>query len=135
MLSSSKFVIVLNETVPIGNLLSASAQIAMSLVRRASREETELMQFKSLEFVDISLCSVVILKATGNQLRTLRAQAQQQEILYSIFTDTMTFSGINEDLLEKTQNTKDEDFNYFGVGLFALKEKLTPLTKKFSLWK
>lgn len=136
-----KFVIVLNEKTPIGNLISAAAQITMSLYKRAPEEVREQMNFKTFhdadnnEHADLSLCSVVILKGKDSQLKTLRAMAKEQKILCSAFTHTMTFEGISEDLHEKTKKMKEEELTYFGVGLFGSKDEINLLTKKFSLWK
>jgi hypothetical protein len=37
--------------------------------------------------------------------------------------------------LERTKQTKDADLIYYGVVLFGPWEKVSDLTRKFSLWK
>lgn len=139
--ATHKFVIVLNEKPPIGKLLSATGQLAMSLYHNATEEQRTNASFapffnpigKSL--ITVSTCSFVILKGTANQLLTLYFQAAQQDLLSAIFTSTMSFNGIEEDLIHKTATTPLDQAEPYGVGLFGKIEELNPLTKKFSLFK
>lgn len=139
--ATHKFVIVLNERSPIGKLLSATGQLAMSLYCNATEEQRINASFipffnpSGNSLITVSTCSFVILKGTANQLLTLYAQATEQELLSAIFTSTMSFNGIEEDLIHKTATTPLDQTEPYGVGLFGTIEKLSPLTKKFSLFK
>lgn len=139
--ATHKFVIVLNEKSPIGKLLSATGQIAMSLHGNATKEQQVKMSFIpflnpiGISLITVSTCSFVILKGTANQLLTLYNKATEQELLSAIFTSTMSFNGIEEDLIQKTANTPLDQVEPYGVGLFGQIEELNPLTKKFSVFK
>ena len=139
--ATHKYVIVLNEKSPVGKLLSATGQLAMSLCREASAEQQAAMSF--IPFIDpsknslvtVSTCSFVILKGTAGQLFTLYKAAQAAGILSAVFTSTMSFNGVEEDLIQKTAHTPLESTEPYGVGLFGHIEALGPLTKKFSVFK
>ena len=55
-------------------------------------------------------------------------------IHFTDFTDTMT-DGTYTDQQERTINTPEESLEYFCVVAFGEIEKLSLLTKKFSLWR
>ena len=136
-----KFVIVLNEKSHVGKLLSATGQIAMSLHGNATQEQRDNMSFVPFlnptgdTLITVSTCSFVVLKGTANQLLTLYSTACDQGLLSAIFTSTMSFNGIEEDLILKTANTPLNETEPYGVGLFGRIDEVTPLTKKFSVFK
>ena len=77
----------------------------------------------------------IILQAdNSNQIRTLRKSFLEKDIHFVDFTSTMTI-GTYLEQQEKTKNTPEVDLEYYGVCAFGLKEELTDLTKKFSLWR
>lgn len=138
-LATHKFVILLNEKSPPGKLLSATGQLAMSLYSNASIEQRADMSFVPFfapggsNLVTLSTCSFVVLKGTAAQLLALHAKSAH--LLSAIFTSTMSFNGIEEDLIYKTANTSLEQVEPYGVGLFGTIEEVNPLTKKFSIYK
>jgi hypothetical protein len=139
--ATHKFVIVLNEKSPVGKLLSATGQIAMSLYCNATREQQTEMSFVPFfnpsrqSLITVSTCSFVVLKGTADQLLSLYAAASGQDLLSAIFTSTMSFNGIEEDLIQKTSTTPLDQTEPYGVGLFGKLEEINPLTKKFSVFK
>ena len=140
--ATHKFVIVLNEKSPIGKLLSAAGQLAMSLYCNATEEQRANASFIPFfspsgdNLITVSTCSFIVLKGTANQLITLYSQAATKPNLSSaIFTSTMSFNGIEEDLLQKTAITPLDQVEPYGVGVFGPIEELNPLTKKFSIFK
>ena len=76
----------------------------------------------------------MILRANSNKIRTLRQAAQQGGIKFVDFTDTMTIGSYVKQL-ERTKQTKDADLVYYGIVLFGSWDKVSELTRKFSLWK
>lgn len=62
----------------------------------------------------------------------LRAIANN--ILFNDFTDTMTV-GTYQDQIERTLQVKDENLVYYGIVMFGDWDKVTELTRKFSLWR
>jgi hypothetical protein len=139
--ATHKFVIVLNEKSPFGKLLSATGQLAMSLYHDASQEQKIHMSFipfigpSSSSLITVSTCSFVVLKGTANQLFTLYSKGRELGLLSAMFTSTMSFNGIEEDLILKTATTPLDQVEPYGVALFGKIEELTPLTKKFSVFK
>lgn len=139
--ATHKFVVVLNEKSPVGKLLSATGQLAMSIHGEATPEQRSNMAFVPFlnpdghSLITLSTCSFVVLKGSPNQLQTLYAKAREQGLLSAIFTSTMSFNGIEEDLFKKTANTNLDQVEPYGVGIFGLVEEVVPLTKKFSVFK
>jgi hypothetical protein len=82
----------------------------------------------------ISLYPFIILKAkNSNQLKTVHESASHQGMLHNIFTESMLGNSASEQV-NATKNTKSDDLNYFGITLFGDSQKLTELTRKFSLF-
>ncbi len=139
--ATHKFVIVVNEKSPLGKLLSATGQIAMSLQANATPEQRAQMHFVSFDgpasssLITLSTLSFVVLKGNGNQILTLYAAAKEKGLLSALFTSTMSFNGIEEDLIQKTAITPLDQVEPYGVGLFGTIEEVSPLTKKFSVFK
>lgn len=139
--ATHKFIIILNEKAPPGKLLSATGQIAMSLYSNATKEEQVNMSFVPFlspsgnNLITVSTCSFVVLKSTANQLLTLYAKTTEQNLLSAIFTSTMSFNGIEEDLILKTASTPLDQTEPYGVGIFGSIDEINPLTKKFSVFK
>ncbi len=139
--ATHKFVIVLNEKSPVGKLLSATGQLAMSLLHDATPEQKSNMSFIPFlqptgdSLITVSTCSFVVLKGTASQLFALYSKTQEQRLLSAIFTSSMSFNGIEEDLIAKTANTPLEQTEPYGVALFGKIEEISPITKKFSVFK
>jgi hypothetical protein len=125
----------------VGKLLSATGQLAMSLHGNATAEQRVNMSFlpfadpSGISLITLSTCSFVVLKGTAGQLLTLYAKARELGHLSAIFTSTMSFNGIEEDLVQKTATTPLDQVEPYGVGLFGTIEEVAPLTKKFSVFK
>jgi hypothetical protein len=139
--ATHKFVILLNEKSPIGKLFSATGQIAMSLyssateIERANMSLVPFLDPSDKNLITVSTCSFVILKSNANQLLALYAKAAEQNLLSAIFTSTMSFNGVEEDLIQKTATTPLDKIEPYGVGVFGKIKELNPLTKKFSVFK
>jgi hypothetical protein len=73
-----------------------------------------------------------ILKANSNKIRALRQAALLDGIKFIDFTDTMTIGSYVEQL-ERTKQTKEADLIYYGIVLFGNWDKVSELTRKFSL--
>lgn len=134
-----KFVAVVNKNLEIGKALNAIAHSCAGLVGVAPSELKEKMSF--IDFVDkdgsvhksISGLSLIVLRGKNNEIKKLRNEFIANDILFTDFTETMTGDTYKEQV-EKTLEISDEDMNYYCIAAFGEKEKLDPLTKKFSLW-
>lgn len=138
---SNKLVAVMNEKIEPGVIMNALAHMCIGF---GSEIGTELLRLTNYVDADgeshpsISEMPFMILKANSNKLRALRLAARQMGIrcVDSLcgFTHTMTV-GTYLEQIECTKQTKEEDLIYYGVVLFGDWEKVSQLTKKFSLWK
>jgi len=77
----------------------------------------------------------IILRAdNSNKLRTLRNALIDADVSFTDFTDTMTVGTYTEQQ-ERTRNTPEADLEYYAVCMFGEANKLSEITKKFSLWR
>ncbi len=137
--TTHKFVAVLNKKIESGKLMNALGHMAAGL--GVSFPVKELMRFDSYfdknggEHPNISYNPFVILSAdNSNQIRTLRNMLLEQNIPFTDFTNTMTVGTFVEQKL-KTSETPELELEYYGICFFGEKNKLSQLTKKFSLWR
>lgn len=141
LMSNNKFVIVLNEKSHLGKLLSATGQLAMSLYSEATLKQREGMNFVPFidptqqKLINLSTTSFIVLRGKQSQLLALFIKASEQKSLSAIFTSTMSFNGVEEDLILKTASISLDDAEVYGVGIYDSIEKINPLTKKFSVFK
>lgn len=137
--TSHKFVAVLNKKVEIGKVLNVLAHLSISIVADATPEQIQEMGIVNYNDKDenihkASKNSFVILKAdNGNQIRTVRNAAKDKGILFVDFTNTMQ-EGTFLEQLEKTKQTSEAELDYYGIVLFGEIDKVSELTRKFSLW-
>ncbi|MDE6141082.1 MAG: DUF2000 domain-containing protein, partial [Bacilli bacterium] len=115
-----KFVAVINKDLEIGKALNAIAHSCAGLVDLAPLELREKMSF--IDFVDgddfvhknISGLSLIVLRGKNGEIKKLRKNLIENEVLFTDFTETMTGDTYKEQL-EKTRITKDEDMRYYCV--------------------
>ena len=134
---SNKLVAVLNKSIPSGNLMNALAHLCIGFGAKIGQEPLRLTNYQDADGGDhpfISEIPFMILEANSNKIRTLRQAAIEQGIAFSDFTDTMTL-GSYEEQIKRSAATAEQDLVYYGIVLFGEWEKVTALTKKFSLWK
>jgi len=136
---TNKFVAVLNEKIPVGNLMNALAHMAAGLV--GAYPNISGMRFDSYFDKDggdhrsISDHPFIILKAeNSNQIRNLRLELIANNIHFVDFTNTMTV-GTSQEQKDGTKQTPELELEYYGISMFGDKVLLSTLTKKFSLWR
>ncbi len=134
-----KFVVVLNKKIDSGVALNAASHMVASLMSKANGEYKEFMKF--MDYVDgdgqthlVSGLSLIVLRAdNSNKLRKARYKAIEDGILHVDFTESMT-GGTYVEQMERTKNTLEGKLNYYGLCMFGHKDKINPITSKFSLW-
>jgi hypothetical protein len=137
--NESKFTFVLNPKIKIPRVMNALAHLSIGLMEKAqTREPIEFLDYKfnsdRLEPSAISLYPFIILQAkNNNQLKTLHLAANETGILHNVFTETMLGASSIEQMTN-TKNANSEDLVYFGIVLFGNSEKLSDLTRKFSVF-
>lgn len=133
----NKLVAVMNEKIEPGIIMNALAHMSIGFGLAIGKEALRLMDYIDADggsHPNISEMPFMILKTNSNKLRALRLAARQVGIQCTDFTDTMTV-GTYLEQIERTKQTKEADLVYYGVILFGNWEKVSELTRKFSLWK
>lgn len=133
----NKLVAVMNEKVEPGKIMNALAHMSIGFGAEIGKDPLLLTNYIDGDGGDhpnISKMPFMILKANSNKIRALRNEAIQNEIQFIDFTETMTGGSYTEQL-EKTKQMKESDLIYFGIILFGDWDKVSELTRKFSLWK
>lgn len=134
---TNKLVAVMNEKIEPGIIMNALAHMCIGFGAKIGKEPLRLCDYVDADggsHPNISEMPFMILKANSNKLRALRQAAREAGIQYADFTDTMTI-GTYLEQIERTLQVKEEDLTYFGVVLFGDWQKVSELTRKFSLWK
>jgi len=132
-----KFSAILNEKIEPGKAMNALAHMTAGLVGSYPRpEELEIINYEDKNGSRhlASKHPFIILSAkNSNKLRTLRKEVIEKGVHFASFTDAMTV-GTWEDQVDRSQETAEENLEYYGVCLFGERSVVEELTKKFSLW-
>lgn len=133
----NKLVAVLNKSIPSGNVLNAVAHMCMGFGASIGAEDLRLTNYQDADggtHPFISEMPFIILEANSNKIRTLRQAAIEQGVRFVDFNHAMT-EGSFEEQLKRSAQTREQDLTYYGIVLFGEWDKVSALTKKFSLWK
>ena len=133
----NKLVAVMNKSVEPGKMLNALAHMCIGFGAHLGTDKLQLIDYIDANenvHQNISKMPFIILRSGGNKLRQLRERALEAGIDFVVFSDTMTV-GSWEEQLERTRGTNESDLTYYGIVLYGPWDKVTELTKKFSLWK
>lgn len=134
---ANKLVAVMNEKIEAGVIMNALAHMCIGFGADIGKEPLRLTNYLDSDggsHPNISEMPFMILKTNSNKLRALRLAALEAGIRCVDFTDTMTI-GTYLEQIGRTKQTKETDLIYYGVILFGDWEKVSELTRKFSLWK
>lgn len=138
-----KLITAINKNVEPGVALNAAAHMALGLSARIMQEfpamadDLMFLNFRDRDGEDhafISGLSLIVLRATVNELRKLRQGLQLTGVPFVDFTATMTGDTYVEQLA-RTAQTPTAALDYFGVCAFGLRDQIDPLTRKLSLWR
>src|ERR1700722_15341726 len=133
----NKLVAVLNKSIEPGKVLNALAHMCIGLGSVIGEQALRLTDYKDADggsHPHISELPFIILSENSNKIRKLRNEAIVNNIIFNDFTDTMTI-GTYKEQIERTAHVKDENLMYYGIVLFGEWDKVTELTRKFSLWR
>jgi len=134
----NKLVAVMNGKIEAGVIMNALAHMCIGFGAKIGKDELRLSDYVDANenvHPHISDIPFIILKAkNSNKLADLRRAASELGVRFADFTDTMIV-GTYKEQLERTKETQEADLVYYGVVLFGDWEKVSQLTKKFSLWK
>lgn len=133
----NKLVAVLNKSIETGKIMNALAHMCIGLGSAINKGDLRLTDYKDADGGShpfISEIPFIILSENSNKIRKLRQEAMANNIIFNDFTDTMTV-GTYQEQIERTAQVKDENLIYYGIVLFGEWNKVTDLTRKFSLWR
>lgn len=133
----NKLVAVMNEKIEPGVIMNALAHMCIGFGSEIGKELLRLTKYIDADggsHPNISEMPFMILKANSNKIRALREVSSQADIRSVDFTDTMTIGSYLEQI-ERTEQTKETDLIYYGIVLFGNWDKVSEMTRKFSLWK
>lgn len=134
---ANKLIAVMNEKIEPGVIMNALAHMCIGFGSEIGKEPLRLINYVDGDgesHPHIAEMPFMILKANSNKIRILRQAAIQAGIKCVDFTDTMTI-GTYVEQVERTKQTKEADLIYYGVVLLGNWDKVSELTRKFSLWK
>lgn len=137
MTFENKLVAVMNEKIEPGVIMNALAHMSIGFGSVIGKEPLRLTNYIDADggsHPNISEMPFMILRANSNKIRALRTAALQAGIQCVDFTSTMTI-GTYIEQLQRTKEVKEADLIYYGVVLFGDWDKVSELTRKFSLWK
>src|SRR3990167_5481058 len=133
----NKLVAVLNKSIEPGKVMNALAHMCIGLgaaIGKGALRLTDYCDANGNSHPHISEIPFIILSENSNKIRKLRNEAIANRIVFNDFTDTMTI-GTYQEQIERTLQVKDENLIYYGIVLFGDWNKVTELTRKFSLWR
>lgn len=134
---ANKLVAVMNEKIEPGVIMNALAHMCIGFGSTIGTEALRLTNYIDADrgsHPSISEMPFMILKANSNKIRGVRQAALTEGIQFVDFTNTMTI-GTYIEQLERTKQTKEAELVYYGIVLFGNWDKVSELTRKFSLWK
>lgn len=134
---ANKLVAVMNEKIEPGIIMNALAHMCIGFGSDIGKDPLRLTNYIDANggsHPNISEMPFMILKANSNKIKGLRQAAIEAGIKFVDFTHTMTI-GTYVEQIELTKQTKEEDLIYYGIVLFGDWNKISELTRKFSLWK
>lgn len=85
-------------------------------------------------YPNISQMPFIILRGKSSEIRKAVAQAKEEKMQFSAFTHTMT-GGTYQEQLDNTTQTPEEQLIYYGAVLFGPWDRVSQITKRFSLYK
>lgn len=137
--NAHRFIAVLNKKVDIGRLMNALGHMTAGLAGGYGKSaDMYFLQYRDKDGGDhphISHFPFIVLKAdNSNQIRNIRKEAINRGIIYTDFTSTMTV-GTSEEQVKATQESEEENLEYYGICMFGATDELREFTGKFSLFK
>jgi hypothetical protein len=132
----NKLVAVINKDIETGVAKNALAHMTLGLGSSIGKDLLRLDTYVDAEgnsYPLISQIPFIILRAKSNEIRKTVAAAREHSIHHTVFLNTMTI-GTYVEQLERTKTTPEESLIYYGCVLFGPWDKVSELTKKFSLW-
>jgi hypothetical protein len=132
-----KLVALVNKETPIGIAMNAIAHATLGLGNKQDAKDLRLDDYKDKDgnlYPNISDMPFIILRGKSSEIRkAVRKSKEDVNIQYGAFTETMT--GVSHiEQKEKTNAATEEDLIFYAAVLFGDYDKLSQITKRFSLY-
>ena len=137
MIFENKLVALLNKDVEPGVVMNALAHMSIGLGADVGKSLLRLDTYLDANenaYPNISQIPFIILRGKSSEIRKTLLLARDNAIQHTVFLNTMT-GGTYLEQLDKTKNSSEETLNFYGCVLFGPWDKVTEITRKFSLWK
>lgn len=135
--NDNKIYVIVNKRHELGVIANAACHLTAGLT---NKNEDDLIfhnyQAKG-NLLSATICHypiVVLQSKNSNQLLNVLLQCNDLKIPFNYFTTTM-IRGSSDEQLKATNDTELQNMDFIGIAVFGRKEKLTPITKKFSVFK
>lgn len=132
-----KLVAIINKDLEAGVAMNSIAHMVLGLGAHQGpvplKLDTYIDKDKNI-YPNISQMPFIVLKAKSNEIRKTVHSARELDISHGVFLNTMT-GGTFQEQIDRTSETTTEELIFYGAVLFGDVEKVSQLTKKFSLYK
>lgn len=133
----NKLVAIVNKDIEVGVAMNAIAHMSIGMGAKLTPEKLSLDNYMDQDgnvYPNISQMPFIILRGKSGEIRKALRAAQEQGIMVSAFTDTMT-SGTYQEQLERTRATPEDQLKFYGAILFGPWDTVSQITKKLSLYR
>lgn len=137
MAFENKLVAILNKDVEPSVVMNALAHMSVGLGGDIGKDLLRLDTYVDANgnpYPNISQIPFIILRGKSNEIRKTVLAAREHKIEHTVFLNTMTGGGYQEQL-ERTKTLNEDALIYYGCVLFGAWGKVTEITKRYSLWK
>ena len=113
----NKLVALINKDIEVGVAMNALAHMAIGLGAQLNSDILRLNNYQDKDgniYPNISQMPFMILRGKSNEIRKAVQSAKEQQMQYSVFSDTMT-GGTYQEQLDNTLATPEEQLIYYGA--------------------
>src|SRR5438132_6803605 len=121
MTFENKLVAMVNKDIEIGIAMNAVAHMTIGLGTQISATDLKLNDYQDKDgniYPNISQMPFMILRGKSSEIRKAVRLAKEEQMLFSVFTHTMT-GGTYQEQLDNTLQTPEEQLIYYGAVLFG----------------
>jgi hypothetical protein len=133
-----KFAVVINRSHPMNVIMNAVAHVAFGLSHKSKADSAVMTYVHQATGFDARISEfpfIVLETHNSGQLASLLLRARADEaVSYNVFTASMIGPSADAQI-SNTSNADSASLDYVVVLLFGDRERVDPLTKKYSLFK